>query len=116
MPQPPAPWERRPTESALWFNRFHSHYLLLPTEHYRYLVVLDYNLRQPQPSAGSCIFLHVAPPPGSPTAGCTALAEADLLTLLRWISPKGRPLLVQLPRPVFAAASRALGLPALPGQ
>lgn len=92
--------------------------LLLPTEHYKYLVVIDYNQRRPQPGAGSCIFLHVAPAPAQPTAGCTALAEADLLLLLRWLSSKTQdkplPPLVQLPRPVLAAASRALGLPPLP--
>ncbi len=75
--------------------------LRLPTDHYKYLIVLDYNTKVPQPGAGSCIFLHVAPPPGAPTAGCTALAEADLLTVLRWLEPSRRPVLLQLPAPLL---------------
>jgi D-alanyl-D-alanine dipeptidase len=71
--------------------------LRLPTDHYKYLVVTSYNTRAPRPGAGSCIFLHVAPPPGGPTAGCTALAEADLLTVLRWLDPARHPVLLQLP-------------------
>jgi hypothetical protein len=99
-----------PIGAAPWRS---AELLLLPTDHYKYLIVLDYNRQpQPRPRAGSCIFLHVAPPPGGPTAGCTALAEADLLTLLRWLDPTQRPLLLQLPRPARAAAMAAWELPA----
>lgn len=77
--------------------------LRLPTDHYKYLVVLSYNTDAPRPGAGSCIFLHLAPPPGAPTAGCTALAEADLLTVLRWLDPQRRPVLLQLPAPLLQA-------------
>jgi L,D-peptidoglycan transpeptidase YkuD (ErfK/YbiS/YcfS/YnhG family) len=86
----PSPW--RSAES-----------LRLPTDHYKYLVVLSYNTEAPRPGAGSCIFLHLAPPPGAPTAGCTALAEADLLTVLRWLDPQRRPVLLQLPAPLLNA-------------
>lgn len=75
--------------------------LRLPTDHYKYLVVLGYNTTATRPGAGSCIFLHLAPPPGAPTAGCTALAEADLLTVLRWLDPRRRPVLLQLPAPLL---------------
>jgi len=37
------------------------------------------------PGAGSCIFLHIWRGPDSPTAGCTAMAEADLLMVLGWL-------------------------------
>jgi L,D-peptidoglycan transpeptidase YkuD (ErfK/YbiS/YcfS/YnhG family) len=87
--------------------------LRLPTDHYKYLVVLNYNNATAaiHPGAGSCIFLHVAPPPGGPTAGCTALAEADLLTVLRWLDPQRHPVIVQLPAPAFPAAAAAWRLP-----
>lgn len=85
--------------------------LRLPTEHYKYLVVLNYNRSAPRRRAGSCIFLHIAPPPGAPTAGCTALAEADLLTVLRWLDPARRPVVVQLPAPALASAGAAWALP-----
>ncbi len=86
--------------------------LLLSSDHYKYLVVIDYNIQTPRPSAGSCIFLHVAPPPGEPTAGCTAAAEKDLLTLLRWLDERKHPLLLQLPRAALAAAQIVWKLPA----
>ena len=86
--------------------------LKLDTEHYRYLVVIHYNDRKPRKGAGSCIFLHVAPPPGGGTAGCTALAVDDLLVLLRWLDPARNPVLVQVPEPALAAARAAWQLPA----
>lgn len=87
--------QRAPITGKAPWNSAES--LRMPTDHYKYLLVLDYNMRQPQPGAGSCIFLHVAPPPGKPTAGCTALAEEDLLTVLRWLDPKKHPVLLQFP-------------------
>jgi D-alanyl-D-alanine dipeptidase len=85
----------------------------MPTDHYKYLVVIDYNMKQPLPGAGSCIFLHVAPsPPGTagPTAGCTALVESELVSLLRWIDPGRTPLLLQLPKDVLIAAAKSFDL------
>ena len=38
---------------------------------------------------GSGIFLHSWV--GGPTAGCVALPEPQLLTLLRWLRPRARP-------------------------
>lgn len=86
--------------------------LRLPTEHYKYLVVLGYNRSQPKPGAGSCIFFHVAPQPEQPTAGCTALPEAELLGILRWLQPTKQPRLLQVPRPLLPQIIRAWQLPA----
>jgi L,D-peptidoglycan transpeptidase YkuD (ErfK/YbiS/YcfS/YnhG family) len=61
---------------------------------YRFGVVVQYNSLR-VPGAGSCIFLHLWRSPESPTAGCTAMAEADLLEILRWLDPDAAPLLVQ---------------------
>lgn len=85
--------------------------LRLPTAHYKYLVVMNYNVGAPRRGAGSCIFLHVAPPPGGPTAGCTALAEDELLTVLRWLDPARHPVILQLPAPALAAAGAAWAIP-----
>lgn len=90
--------------------------LRMTTDHYKYLVVLGYNMRRPRSGAGSCIFLHVAPPPGGGTAGCTALAETDLLTLLRWLRPEARPVLVQTPAGARDAIRAAWSLPAELGE
>jgi D-alanyl-D-alanine dipeptidase len=83
----------------------------LDTEHYRYLLVIHYNDFKPRQAAGSCIFLHVAVPPGRVTAGCTALEVDDLLTLLRWMDPAKHPVLVQVPTPYFELVRTAWSLP-----
>ena len=85
--------------------------LLLPTEHYRYLVEIHYNDLRPRKDAGSCIFLHVAPPPGGGTAGCTALAVEDLLTLLQWMDPAKRPVLLQVPESMLETTRATWSLP-----
>jgi D-alanyl-D-alanine dipeptidase len=89
-----------------------AEYLRMATDHYRYMVIIHYNDLNPIKGAGSCIFLHIAPPPGGGTAGCTALASEDLLTLLRWMDPAKHPLLVQVPEPALDAARAAWHLPA----
>ena len=49
------------------------------------------------PGGGSCIFLHTCGGPRSVTAGCTAMDEDALKTLMGWVDPQRRPILVQLP-------------------
>jgi len=89
-----------------------AEYLRMDTDHYRYMVVIHYNDLKPHKNAGSCIFLHVSPPPGGGTAGCTALATEDLLTVLRWMDPAQHPVLVQVPEPILDIARAAWSLPA----
>ncbi|HUN86292.1 MAG TPA: hypothetical protein VMU48_18075 [Terracidiphilus sp.] len=55
------------------------------------------NAHLPIPGGGSCVFLHIWSGPGHGTAGCTAMAQSNLETLLIWLDPKRHPLLVQLP-------------------
>jgi L,D-peptidoglycan transpeptidase YkuD (ErfK/YbiS/YcfS/YnhG family) len=47
------------------------------------------------PGGGSCIFLHIWPGPGTGTAGCTGMAEADMKQVLEWLDPALEPRLVQ---------------------
>ena len=67
-------------------------------EQYRWGVVVDYNT-PPVRGRGSCIFLHLWSGPDSTTAGCTAMAEENLLTLLRWLNPKMKPVIEIEPLP-----------------
>jgi L,D-peptidoglycan transpeptidase YkuD (ErfK/YbiS/YcfS/YnhG family) len=60
-------------------------------------ITVDHNRRQ-IPGRGSCIFLHVQKAPGSATSGCTSMTKEDLQTLIAWLNPKKKPLLVQIPR------------------
>jgi D-alanyl-D-alanine dipeptidase len=82
-----------------------------PDDLYRYLLVVRYNMAAPLPGAGSCIFLHLWRRPGEPTAGCTAMSEPSLLALARWLDPRRRPVLVQLPAAQRAALRASWGLP-----
>ena len=59
----------------------------LDDEVYDLLVVIGYNLDPVVPGAGSAIFLHVARPDFSPTAGCVAVAEDVLLGLMPHLRP-----------------------------
>ncbi len=79
---------------------------------YEWLVVVEHNAAPaPVPGGGSCIFLHVWRAPDKPTVGCTAMAEAPLVDLLRWLRPEAAPVLVQLPKASHAALRDAWGLP-----
>jgi D-alanyl-D-alanine dipeptidase len=65
------------------------------------------------PGAGSCIFLHIWKNSATPTTGCTAMAEKDLMKLLRWLDPAAHPILVQMPRGEYATFQSKFGLPAV---
>ncbi len=65
------------------------------------------------PGRGSCIFAHLWRTPGQFTAGCTAMAAADMQRLLAWLKPEDRPLFVLLPRTEYARLHTAWQLPAL---
>ena len=80
----------------------------------RYAVgaVVAHNVDPPLPGAGSCIFLHVREGPGAPTAGCTAMALADMSEIAGWLDGKQSPLLVQLPQAEYERCRTAWGLPA----
>ena len=61
---------------------------------------------------GSCIFAHVWKAPGAPTAGCTAMREADMAALLAWIDPAKTPRFALLPVQEYARLQAAWDLPA----
>lgn len=61
---------------------------------YKYAAFINYNAPAPYGSGvvrgkGSAFFLHVKG--ASPTAGCVAVGEAQLVWLLRWMRPGSRP-------------------------
>lgn len=54
---------------------------------YDVVVVLGYNTDPPRPGLGSAIFFHLATPDYAPTAGCIAVARADMVGLLARCAP-----------------------------
>ena len=73
---------------------------------YRRGIIVQHNWSQ-LPGTGSCIFLHIRS--RSPTAGCTAMQEKDLLRLLAWLDPARHPLLGQLPAAEWLSRGAAWG-------
>jgi L,D-peptidoglycan transpeptidase YkuD (ErfK/YbiS/YcfS/YnhG family) len=89
-------------------------------ESYRWGIVIDHNgivtqreSSPPEPGGGSCVFLHIWRSHDHGTAGCTAMSQVELETLLRWLDPVRKPLLVQLPQPVYEKLSHRWMLPDL---
>jgi L,D-peptidoglycan transpeptidase YkuD (ErfK/YbiS/YcfS/YnhG family) len=80
---------------------------------YRHGIVIAHNAKRRQ-GAGSCIFFHLLSPRREPTAGCTALAERDLIVLMQWLHPAKKPLLIQLPDREYLALPDSWRLPKLP--
>lgn len=70
-----------------------NEHLYYETPYYNYAVVIDYNTRNApggvHPGAGSAFFLHVTD--GTPTAGCVAIPQSRLVTLMRWLTPSAHP-------------------------
>lgn len=64
---------------------------------YKIGVVIDHN-REAKKGAGSCIFFHIRKSEKAPTAGCSAMREEDLMTILRWLDPAEDPKVVQIPQ------------------
>ena len=63
---------------------------------YRWGLVVDHNgtvakvnTKPPTPGGGSCIFLHIWRSSSEGTAGCTAMPQIELETLLTW--PRSKP-------------------------
>jgi D-alanyl-D-alanine dipeptidase len=79
-------------------------------DQYRWGIVVNYNTPA-APQRGSCIFLHIWSGPSSSTAGCTAMKQEDLATVLRWLDPTANPRLVQFTRDDYLVSSAFGTLP-----
>jgi D-alanyl-D-alanine dipeptidase len=87
-----------------------SEQMLRNDDLYKWGIVVEHN-RTARPAAGSCIFLHVWKGPASPTAGCTAMPENEIVKLLRWLDPAAHPILIQMPRSSYPAFQSRFQLP-----
>jgi L,D-peptidoglycan transpeptidase YkuD (ErfK/YbiS/YcfS/YnhG family) len=70
-----------------------NEHLYYETPYYNYAAVIDYNTRNSptgvRQGAGSAFFLHVTD--GAATAGCVAIGQSKLVSLLRWLTPTAHP-------------------------
>ncbi len=61
---------------------------------YKYAIVIEYNTDPIVPGKGSAIFLHIWRDDKTPTAGCVALSEENVLKILNWLDSKKAPAIV----------------------
>jgi L,D-peptidoglycan transpeptidase YkuD (ErfK/YbiS/YcfS/YnhG family) len=78
---------------------------------YRWGAVIEHNSDPIVPGAGSCIYLHVWRDSTIPTAGCIAMAETNLVSLLRWLDPDAKPFLIAVPKKIYPKLPQEWNLP-----
>ena len=61
---------------------------------YKFGIVIEYNTDLVLPGRGSAIFMHVWRGPGTVTAGCVALAQENLLSLLKRLDKNSNPVVI----------------------
>ena len=71
--------------------------MLMKSDVYKFGIFVDYNVKPVIPGSGSCIFMHIWSGKNSPTAGCTAMKEEDILKLIGFLDKTKNPILVQAP-------------------
>ena len=80
---------------------------------YRWLVEIRHNSDPPVPGNGSAIFFHIRRGVNRPTAGCTTMAESDLVRLITWLRAPQHPCYVLLPESEYKTKWQTWGLPPL---
>ncbi len=78
---------------------------------YRWLVEIRHNADPPVPGAGSAIFFHIRRGADRPSAGCTTMAEENLVKLIRWLRVGRDPHYALLPKGEYEKKWQAWGLP-----
>jgi L,D-peptidoglycan transpeptidase YkuD (ErfK/YbiS/YcfS/YnhG family) len=66
-----------------------NEHLYYETPFYNYAVVINYNVSPVVQGAGSAFFLHVTN--GTATAGCVSIPQANLVSIMQWLSPADHP-------------------------
>lgn len=66
--------------------------MVLTDDRYKYGITVEYNTDPVVAGAGSAIFIHVWKDEDTPTSGCVALSEENILKLIGWLDPAKKPL------------------------
>jgi L,D-peptidoglycan transpeptidase YkuD (ErfK/YbiS/YcfS/YnhG family) len=78
---------------------------------YRWLIEVRHNSDPPVAGDGSAIFFHIRRGVTRPTAGCTTMAEEDLVRVIRWLKADRRPCYALLPTAEYSAKWQSWNLP-----
>lgn len=76
---------------------------------YKYGIIVGYNTTARTAGAGSCIFFHLDS--GSPTAGCTAMTEENILKVIEFLDKSKSPLIIQAPIGDYREMAKKYHLP-----
>lgn len=79
---------------------------------YRWLIEVRHNSDPPVPGHGSAIFFHIRRGVNRPSAGCTTMAERDLVQMVTWLRAARAPCFALLPNDVYREKWREWNLPA----
>ena len=80
-----------------WVDHTHGYdvnkaeHLCAYTHNYTYSIVIEYNMPDAVPFAGSAIFLHCG---SMPTSGCVAVSENNVIDILKWLKPGAKIIIV----------------------
>lgn len=88
-----------------------SEFMLRSDDQYKWGIVIDHNADSTVTNAGSCLFIHIWKSSQIPTAGCTAMAEENIKTLIDWLDSNAKPILVQLPEVEYQRLRTPWALP-----
>jgi D-alanyl-D-alanine dipeptidase len=88
-----------------------SESMLRDDDVYRWGAVIEHNSDPIVPGGGSCIYLHVWRGSTIPTAGCVAMDQTKLVSLLRWLDPDAKPFLIAVPTKVYPKLPQDWNLP-----
>ena len=80
---------------------------------YRWLIEIRHNSDPIVAGDGSAIFFHIRRGETRPTAGCTTMAESDLVRVIKWLKASKRPCYALLPVREYAGKAEAWNLPPL---
>lgn len=78
---------------------------------YRWLIEIRHNSDPPVPGEGSAIFFHIRRGVTRPTAGCTTMAETDLVRVIKWLRATRNPCYALLPKSEYEAKWQSWDLP-----
>jgi len=92
-----------------WWEPEHMH---LDDFAYQWLVLIEHNYDDPDPTAGNEIYFHVRRGEHYRTAGCTTMELDNLERLIKWLEPDSNAMLAEMTRADYARVWKDWGLPA----
>jgi L,D-peptidoglycan transpeptidase YkuD (ErfK/YbiS/YcfS/YnhG family) len=82
-------WVRKENTRALSYEKMKRNDNL-----YKYGIIIEYNRSPVIKGLGSAIFFHVWRGENTPTEGCVAVSEEDIVRILDWLDPSAKPLII----------------------